>query len=253
MLNALIVVAIVLFFMLYDVLLRIELVVHRRRRQDILQEYAWRTVRRIVALFKTYGAFTLEFENRTIEGLPPRFLLVANHQSLMDIPILIHLLAPIRLRFVAKHELGVALPLVSLMLRAQGQALIRRRGDAVQAMNGLMRFARRCRRDGTCPAIFPEGTRSRDGRVGEFFTAGFRRMLETDPLPVVVVAIEGGWRISSLGTLLRNLRGTRYRVRILAVLSPPRGKKAIHECLETARRLVAEEVSAMRDAPSPVP
>jgi 1-acyl-sn-glycerol-3-phosphate acyltransferase len=245
-LNVLILVAIILFFIPYEAMLRIRIAIHRNRAQDILQEYARKTVRRIFSIFRVYGDFSLEFDDRAAQVLPERFLLIANHQSLIDIPVLIYLLSSRRLRFVAKMELGRGIPLISLLLRAQGQALIKRRGDPAQAMKALARFSRRCRRDGTCPVVFPEGTRSRDGQVGEFYTAGVRRVLERESLPIVVAAVEGGWRIASLGSLVRNLQGTRYRVKILGILPPPQGKKAIQEAVQTARESIATEITVMR-------
>jgi len=251
--NVVILIAIIFLFICYDAILRIRIVVHRSRAQDILQDYAWRTVRRIVSVVRAYGAFRLEFEDRSGQPLPDRFLLISNHQSLMDIPVIMFLFAPRRLRFVAKKELGGGIPLVSFLLRAQGQALVRRSGDAAQAMNALLRFARRCRRDGTCPVIFPEGHRSNDGQVGTFHTAGVRRVLEYDSLPVVVATIEGGWKVSSIGLVLKNLRGTRYRVRVLATLPPPQGKKEILETVQKARERIAAEIATMRSEGGPRP
>ncbi|HUW39666.1 MAG TPA: lysophospholipid acyltransferase family protein [Rectinemataceae bacterium] len=249
MINILILTAIILSFVSYDIILRILIAVFPDKAQDILQHYALKAVRRIFSTVKAYGDFSLGLDDVSGQALPRRFLLVSNHQSLLDIPVLIHLLSSRRLRFVAKKELGGGLPFVSLLLRAQGQALIKRKGDAAQAMKALVRFAKRCRRDGTCPVVFPEGTRSRDGLIGEFYTAGVRRVLECESLPIVVAAIEGGWNVASIGSLVKNLRGTRYRVKILEILSAPKGKKEILEDVRRARELIVAEIAAMRGSP----
>ena len=246
MINILILTAILLVFIPYDVILRFTIAVFPDRAQDALHRYSWKAVRRIFATVRAYGNFSIGLENISELALPERFLLISNHQSLLDIPVLIYLFSSRRLRFVAKKELGGGLPFVSLLLRAQGQALIKRKGDPGQAMKALVRFAKRCRRDGTSPVIFPEGTRSRDGQVGEFYTAGVRRVLECESLPIVVVAIEGGWNIASLGSVVKNLRGSRYRVRILDVLPPPKGKKEILEDVRGARERIVAEIDAMR-------
>ena len=68
------------------------------------------------------------------------------------------------------------------------------------------------------PVIFPEGTRSKDGSVGTFHAAGFRRFVDRCPLPVGVFAIDGGWRISKLGDMRKTLRGGRYRIKLLKVV-----------------------------------
>jgi 1-acyl-sn-glycerol-3-phosphate acyltransferase len=57
--------------------------------------------------------------------MPDRCIVVSNHQSLLDIPILMHYFEPDRrLLFVAKKELGNGIPLISSVLRVGGHALI---------------------------------------------------------------------------------------------------------------------------------
>ena len=75
MLNVFILVAIILFFIPYEAMLRIRIAIHRERAQDILQEYALKTVHRIFSIIRAYGAFGLEFEDRSGQVLPERFLL----------------------------------------------------------------------------------------------------------------------------------------------------------------------------------
>lgn len=139
--------------------------------------------------------------------------------SLVILSIIV-LFAYYEILLVAKRELGDGIPFVSLLLRSQGHALVRRRGKSSQAMRSIRRFARRCEREGTCPVIFPEGTRSRDGEVGDFHTAGVRKILGEARLPIVVAVVEGGWRLASITGLMRNLRGARIGLSVLSVTPP---------------------------------
>jgi 1-acyl-sn-glycerol-3-phosphate acyltransferase len=180
--------------------------------------------------------------------LPERFLLIANHQSILDIPLCIALFARQGVRFVAKWELRAGIPFVSLILRSQGHALIRRKGDATQAMRSIRRFARRCEREGTCPVIFPEGTRSPNGEVGVFHTAGVRKILEETPLPMVVAAIEGGWRVASVKGIVRDLRGTLFRVRVISVTTVLREKREVLDAISRARDEIVAGLADMRSA-----
>ncbi len=246
MLNALIVTVIILVFSFYEVLIRFNRVFRRRRSLEITERLGRRAVSRIFRLFQVYAGFRIGFENRSGEPLPERFLLLANHQSLLDIPITMGLLRSRRLRFVAKRELGLGIPLVSVLLRTEGHALIRRTGDAMRAMTTIDAFAKRCRSDNTCPVIFPEGTRSRDGEIGPFHTAGVRRVFEEESLPIVVAAIEGGWRVARFGDLISNLKGASYCMRLISVLPPPKGKKETLEAVQKARELVIAAIKDMR-------
>jgi 1-acyl-sn-glycerol-3-phosphate acyltransferase len=195
---------------------------------------------------KTYSRVRLEFENLSGQELPERFLLVANHQSLMDIPVCIALFPKNRVRFVAKRELGNGIPFVSLILRSQGHALVQRKGKASQAMRALLRFARRCEREGTCPVIFPEGTRSLDGALGPFHTAGVRKILAETPLPLVVAVLDGGWRIARIKDLFLNLRGARFRVRVVSVTPLLSAKKEVLDALDRAYEDIRMGLAAMR-------
>lgn len=247
MVNAFAVLAILALFAWYEILFAFRSLLDPRGRLSYLEFLQRRAVRGLFSILRAASGFKPLLDDRVGEALPERFVIVANHQSLIDIPVMWKL-APerFRLRFVAKRELGAGIPLVSTCLRLQGHGLIRRRGDMVQAMKGLARFTRRCLRDGSCPVIFPEGTRSRDGSLGPFHTAGFRRLQEISPLPVVVAAIEGGCHVATLGDLLGKLGKFPYRVRIAAVLPAPRGKKEILAALEESRGIIAAALEEMR-------
>jgi 1-acyl-sn-glycerol-3-phosphate acyltransferase len=246
MLNALVMLAIIEIFICYDMLLGLTRLLDPGRAFEAIEGLARRASWQIFALMRGYRQVRLDYENLSGRELPERFLLVTNHQSLLDIPLCILLFPGHRLRFVAKRELGTGLPFVSLLLRMQGHALVRRSGDATQAMRSLLRFARRCEREGSCPVVFPEGTRSRDGEMGAFHTAGVRKVLAETPLPMVVAVLDGGWRIARAESVIRNLKGARIRVRVLAVTPTIGAKREVLESLETARATIAEGLAELR-------
>jgi 1-acyl-sn-glycerol-3-phosphate acyltransferase len=246
MLNAFVVVSIILLFAFYDILLFLSRFMMPHRAFETTERMAKRSVRHIFNLMSQYCRVRLDYENASGVELPPRFLLIANHQSLMDIPVAIALFPGRNLRFVAKRELGDGIPFVSLILRSQGHALIRRAGDAAQAMRSIRRFARRCEREGTCPVVFPEGTRSRDGEVGVFHTAGVRKVLDETPLPIVSAVFEGGWRVAKMKGVLRNLGGARFRVRVLSVTRTLTAKREVLEAIASARQAIAADLEGMR-------
>jgi 1-acyl-sn-glycerol-3-phosphate acyltransferase len=246
MLNGIMVASIIEVLVSFGIALGIAQVLFPRKSFSITQKLVWRVAHHIFNAMKAFVGATLEFENCSGQELPERFLLVTNHQSLMDIPLLIDQFSMRRIRFVAKKELGRGVPFVSLVLRSQGHALITRKGDATRAMRTILKMTRRCEAEGTCPVIFPEGTRSRDGQVGEFHTAGVRKILDETPLPMVVAVIDGGYRLSKLENVIGDISGIRFRVRVLDVTPPLSAKREVLSALEKARADIAAGLVELR-------
>ncbi len=181
--------------------------------------------------------------------LPPVFLMVSNHQSLADIAVLPQCFPHHHIRFVAKRELAHGVPYVSLSLRLGRHAVISRTSNYRAGHRALARFADLAA-EGVCPTVFPEGRRSRTGDVQEFQSGAFRIILERAPLPVLSVAVDGGYRISNLTRLVTNLRGTCYRAQPLTLYPPPRGKKEILDLLARIEREIKEQVRRWRQMPA---
>jgi len=182
------------------------------------------------------------------KDLPPRFIMVSNHQSLVDIPGLMGLMPEKRLRFVAKESLGRGFPFVSQVLSYQRHALIKRSGGMSATMGLMTRFAERAIRDDFVPVIFPEGTRSADGRVKTFFSAGFRVLSDTAQLPVVAVAIDGGYLIRDFKDLFTSLRTAYYRVKIVGIYPSPKGKEATLKTLGQAEQDIRAQIEVWHGA-----
>jgi len=177
--------------------------------------------------------------------LPRVFMIVANHQSLADIPAIAIVFPRHALRYVAKRELGRGIPYVSASLRLGRHALISRTGDYREGQKELRRFAD-LTREGICPVVFPEGTRSRSGRVRPFFAGAVRIILERSPVPVLSVAVDGGFRMSTVPRLFTNMRGARYRVKPLTLYPAPRGKREITDLLARVEAEIAVQVQKWR-------
>lgn len=113
------------------------------------------------------------------------FVVMSNHQSLYDIPVLFQALKR-RVRMVAKSEL-FRIPVWGGAMRAAGFIEVDRKNHA-RALAGLAR-AKTALSEGTSIWIAPEGTRSRSGKLGAFKKGGFHLALDTGAriLPVTVV------------------------------------------------------------------
>jgi 1-acyl-sn-glycerol-3-phosphate acyltransferase len=125
-------------------------------------------------------------------------MLVANHQSFIDICALFRAV-PVPLRFVLKSELG-KVPFLGRYARAMGMVFIER--DSRRAGAKLLGQAVGLLRDGATLCVFPEGTRSRDGRIAAFKGGAFQSAIDAG-VDVVPVAIEGAGAVLAAEGLFR--------------------------------------------------
>lgn len=132
-------------------------------------------------------------------------VLVANHQSMMDIPVLF-MAVPTGLRFMLKSELA-KVPFLGWYTRAMGMVFVDR--DRPGSAHGQLAHAAQLVGQGACLVAFPEGTRSRDARVGQFKTGAFRVAIGAG-VDVVPVAIRGSGRVMPPGGF--NIRPGQIRV-----------------------------------------
>ena len=205
---------------------------------------------RLFAILYTYRKFHFWDYKDQKDSLPENFIVISNHQSLLDIPVFMKFLKGREMRFIAKDALGRHVPLVSEMLRAQEHCLIPRRAKPMEAMRYISDFGKRVVERKQIPILFPEGSRTRDGKVGKFFSAGFRQLTESTGLPVVVCAIDGGWQLRDLRKLLTNLKCGCYRVKIVKIFDPPKNKEECNEVLEESRILMQKQVDEWRLLPT---
>lgn len=123
------------------------------------------------------------------------YVFAANHQSIYDIPVIFASL-PHQLRIIAKESLG-RFPFLGWHLRRTGHMLVdRRRPDRV----GILDWAGALSAKGLSLVVFPEGTRSRDGRLGPFKAGGFLLALQAG-LPIVPLSVVGSRHVMRKGLL----------------------------------------------------
>jgi len=207
---------------------------------------------RVFAILHCYMDFHFFGYNESKKILPEQYIILSNHQSLFDIPCYMKFLKEREVRFVAKDNLSRHIPLVSEMLRVQQHCMVPRKGSPMQAMKVIEDFGRRVIKTGQIPILFPEGTRTRDGNVGKFYSAGFRKLNESTGLPVVACALDGGYQIRDLNRIMTNLKNGSYRVKVLKVFDSPKTKEDEVYILEESRRLIQKQLEKWRALPSDV-
>ena len=205
---------------------------------------------RLFAILRKYRKFNFWGYDDKKNELPEDFIIISNHQSLLDIPVFMKYFPDKEVRFIAKDALGRHVPLVSEMLRAQEHCLIPRKAKPMEAMRYISDFGKRVIERKQIPILFPEGSRTRDGNVGKFFSAGFRQLTESTGLPVVVCALDGGWKLRDLRKLMTNLKHGCYRVKVLRVYEPPKTKEECNKILEESKLLMQQQIEYWRQLPA---
>jgi 1-acyl-sn-glycerol-3-phosphate acyltransferase len=125
------------------------------------------------------------------------YVFMANHLSMVDIWAVL-VVVPVPLRFIAKKQLG-AIPLFGWAMHA-GRFIFIDRQNPGSARRSIERAAARIR-SGQSVVMFPEGTRSRDGRLGAFKKGGFHLALSSG-VDIVPIAIRGSREVMPRGSAL---------------------------------------------------
>ena len=180
-----------------------------------------------------------------IDGNRPQ-ILVANHSGLHDILSLAAYL-PIQFRWIAKKSL-FRVPFMGWHMRRSGYIAIDRDNPREAAKSILE--AVKVIQGGVNAIAFPEGTRSRTGTLGSFFSGAFSLALRTG-VPVVPISLDGSYRVIVPKTLQVN-PGTIVRIKIdrpIDLTSYSKGDK--HRLMEDIFKIMSrnlEELCSRRQA-----
>ena len=161
-------------------------------------------------------------------------VLVANHLSLLDILVLFRLFTPFT--WVSKVE-NFRVPFIGWNMRLNRYIPLKR-GDRASVLQMLSR-CEQALDEGTPVMMFPEGTRSADGRLRPFKPGAFELAVRKG-VPVVPVVVRGtGDALPKRGFVLRG----RHEIS-LTVLDPvaPLPGESAQELTDRVRLLFAERV-----------
>ena len=136
--------------------------------------------------------FIYRFHVRGDEHIPTKgaAILVCNHVSFID-PVLLMAASPRPIRFIMDHEI-FKIPVMGWFFRlAKAIPIAPQKVDPATYEQAFVR-ARQVLDEGDLLCIFPEGAISRDGAMAEF-KGGVMKLLETNPVPVVPLALQNLW------------------------------------------------------------
>lgn len=193
----------------------------------------------IIARIWGKGILIVSGINVAVRGLdnidPGRsYIYMSNHQSNFDIPVLLACL-PVQFRWLAKAEL-FKIPIFGRAMRGAGYVKIDRfnRDSAFESINeaaGKMQ-------NGVSIMIFPEGTRSRDGKIRSFKKGGFVMAVDSGA-PIVPVILQGTWPIMAKSSLRINTGNVALHIeKPIATSGYTRDTK--NDLIESVRAVICE-------------
>ena len=200
----------------------------------------------LMTFLMVYNSYTL-FSRPIFKGLRgvPKdkpIIVVSNHQSGYDISPIAWGLRKHHVKYIAKAELGKSkMRSISYNLKKGGSVLIDRQSGS-QSIREILKLGRSMEDKNWSACIFPEGTRSRDGKLKEFQSAGFKTLLKASPSALIVpFVIYDNYKLAKWGKYPLNI-GLKLRYTALPAISREgytddellaKAKSEIQKALET--------------------
>ena len=211
-------------------------------KRDITQLY-W-VAMWIVKMGVRAAGIRVEVEG--IENIPAgrSCIFMCNHVSNLDPPVVLPVL-PRRCSVLLKKEL-MSIPILGTAMR-MGQFVPVERGGRRDAAQASVKAAAEALRSGLSLMVFPEGTRSRNGRLSMFKKGPFFLTQQTGA-PIVPIALSGTESMMRKGSV--GITPGVARVRFLPVIEPSQFASR-EETLRVVRTAIAEalpeEMQPMED------
>ena len=180
----------------------------------------------------TYKGFEKVPTNRPI-------IIVANHQSTFDIPPVVVGFRKNHPKFISKKELGKWIPSISYNLRHGGSVLIDRKNPR-QSVKDILLLGKHIEQNNYAACIFPEGTRTKNGKVKSFMPAGVASLVKASPSALIVpLAISGNYELMKKGYFPLTF-GVQLRYTVFDAIDP-KGKD-INELVLQIEEMIRKEV-----------
>lgn len=190
-------------------------------------------------VLQVFGMAALGLRWRGTANLPRSggVLIVANHQSYLDPPVIGSVMGTRHFDFLARAGLFQVRWLRPLITALHALPVKENGGDPASIKEILRRLEQ-----GRVVLVFPEGTRTLDGSIGEF-KRGVALILRKSECPVLPVAIAGAYETWPRGGKPRLMRGPV----VVQVGRPIRHDELLADGVDAALARLHAEVSALRD------
>lgn len=176
----------------------------------------------------------------------PGVLILMNHQSLFDIPIIVATVDPGYLRIVTRDRYARWVPVISHLVRLYQYPVVNPLAKAGMLRSMVKKLMQAARTSEVPLAVFPEGTRTKDGEIGPLKTKGLGMVLRARPWKVYVLVIDGFWQTAKLKDLVGGMSAIRGKIELAGVLEWSDPKADPGPFAEEVRALMVGRLKAMR-------
>ena len=174
----------------------------------------------------------------------PGTLVLMNHQSLMDIPLVIRSLGDTHPRIVTRARYARGKPLISHMIRLYQYPTV----NPGATVRGSLDDLREQTASSPVPVvIFPEGTRTRDGTLSKFRRMGLRAILGGRSWEVWIVAVDGWWRAARLTDFIDNVSHVQGRMAVAGPFTSPEPGESVGAFIAEMERRLGELFEGIAD------
>lgn len=231
----------ILFFLLLILFHPIQLICHRmfgyeshKKSVDLLNFCSLKVLKVLNIKMQLESNFEIP-DNRPL-------IIVSNHQGTFDIPPILWYFRKYHPKFISKKELAKNIPSISYNLRHSGAALIDRRNRA-QAIPEIHKLGKLIARKNYAACIFPEGTRSKTGKMRKFKSGGIETLLDAAPDALIVpFAIDGNYKIEQFGLFPLSINN-KIKYSILKPIEPD-GRSAA-EITDEAEKVIRKKLNQL--------
>ena len=144
-------------------------------------------------------------------------LVLMNHQSVLDIPLVVAAL-PVHPRIVTRARYARSKPIISHMVRLYQYPVV----EPTATVRGDLNRIQEAARDSPVPIVlYPEGTRTRDGRLGTWREGALRLILGARQWTVYMIVADGFWQTARLTDFMKKVSSIDSRSAVVGPFEGP--------------------------------
>ena len=215
-----------------------------KHRAVILGRWQRYLCRTLFMILKVVGGADIPRPGRLPGG--PGVLILMNHQSILDIPMVIASVDGAFLRIVTRQRYAKWIPIISHTIRTLEYPVVDPGAKAGTTRRYLERLGQVARTSDAPLVLFPEGTRTRNGKIGRFQTSGLERILKAREWMVYVLVSDGYWRHAKLAHFAGGMQEIQGHLSVLGPFEWNDPEAEPGHFIQRMRDLMVEELARVR-------
>jgi len=186
-----------------------------------------------------------KFEPFPVIPFAPGVLVLMNHQSLLDIPIVIRCVEKGYSRIVTRKRYARWVPVISRLIKLYDYPVL----DPMGGLKRQLGVLRAVARDPRVPIIvYPEGTRSHDGELQPFRRGAVDTLLRHRQWKVYLATADGTLPCGRLRDMLDGVHTVRSRVSVSGPFDTPTDPKDFSRWLKEMEDRMRKDLANLRGA-----